>query len=247
MSTPQQTSFQKPNSRSNLSSSKKLKISPQFSYSSTSVKDRQDLKMKTISPMSKPPLLTPKQFGYTLPVNIASLKDFNNSRFAFLNTTDDPETIRGSKEWVAAHRRDPNNLENRILVLLNLYRSQNQLPPLSFSRHLSDIVAFHNQKIIDGSIPPSSAGLKDRVRQVDGIISYAENIGTCCACARDGGFSLHKNKKMETPDPAKEIVDSWIQSPIYKKNILGRFNKVGIAIGKGKSQWYASVFFGLVY
>lgn len=247
MSNKQQSSSQKPNDRSNLSSSKKLQISPQFSYSSSTLKDRQDLRMKTISPMSKPPLLSPKQFGYTLPANITSLKDFNNSRFAFLNTTDDPETIRGSKEWVAAHRRDPGNLENKILVLLNLFRSQNELPALSFSRHLSDIIATHNQKMADGSINSSNSGLKNRVRQVDGILSYAENIGTCCAYASDGGFSIHKNSQMEALDPAKKIVDSWIQSPAHKKNILGRFNKVGIAIAKGKNQWYATVFFALVY
>lgn len=247
MSNNQLPSSQKPRNHSISTSSKKLTISPEISYSPSSYKNRQDLRMKTISPMSKPPLLSPKQFGYTLPVGISSLKDFNNSRFAFLNTVDNPETIRGTKEFVAAHRRDPNILEKRILSLLNLYRSQNQLPSLDFSRHLSDIVASHNQKIVDGAIPPSNLGLKNRVRQIDGIISYAENIGTCCACASDGGFSFHKNEEMEALDPAKKIVDSWIQSPDLKKNILGRFNKVGIAIAKGKTQWYASVFFALVY
>lgn len=247
MSTKPFFSSQKQDNVSNTTHGNKHINFSQSTFSPSYFKGNQDRNMKTVSPMSKPPLYSPKQFGYTLPVGNVTLRDFNNSRFSFLNTTDDPETIRGSKEWVPAHRRDPNSLEKRILSLLNLYRSQNQLPSLNFSRHLSDIVASHNQKMVDGSIRPSNIDIKNRVRQVDGIVAYAENIGTCCALASDGGFSVHKNESMEAIDPAKKIVDGWIQSPSYRSNILGRFNKVGIAIAKGKNQWYASVFFALVY
>lgn len=196
----------------------------------------------TMSPLTKAPRVNPTHFGYTIPTDYT--QSFNShSSLSF--QSDDPEMIRGSKEFVAHRRRQPYNMEKRILELINEFRNDNGLEPLQFSRFISDIISAHTQKMAKGQIPISNVGQKERVNQIDGLLSFAEHIGTCLYSPKNATPSSPTN--IEEDDPAQKLMNSWIRIKKYKDDMLGRFNKIGISIDKGKDCWVATVFFALVY
>lgn len=195
----------------------------------------------TMSPLTKAPQVNPTHFGYTIPNNYT--QSFN-SQSSLSFQSDDPEMIRGSKEFVAHRRRQPYNMEKRILELINEFRNGNGLEPLQFSRFISDIISAHTQKMAKGQIPISNVGQKERVNQIDGLLSFAEHIGTCLDSPKNATPS---SPNIEDNDPAQKLMNSWIPIKKYKDDMLGRFNKIGISIDKGKDSWVATVFFALVY
>lgn len=112
---------------------------------------------------------------------------------------------------------DPQYLGRRALDATNVFRGQQQVPPLRWSQALSSIAEAHAQEMARGEMPFSHKGFNERVsRYPFPHLSAAENL------AMNGGVS----------DAAGVAVDGWIKSPGHRKNLLGAFDLCGIGVAR---------------
>ena len=126
---------------------------------------------------------------------------------------------------------DVNTKEDQeCLNLVNIFRKENGLPSLSFSKHLSSIAKPHNDDMLNGKKPLGHDGFKERTSKVPSALSTGENVGY------EKGY----------PNPIKTLVDGWIHSPPHRKNLLGNFNQMGCAFSHKGDLWFGTQFFALI-
>jgi len=115
---------------------------------------------------------------------------------------------------------DPQYLGRKALDDTNVFRGQEQRPPLRWSQALSDIAADHARQMARGEMPFSHQGFDDRVRRYPfPYMTAGENL------AYNSGVS----------DAAGQAVQGWIKSPGHRKNLLGEFNLCGIGVARSGS------------
>uniref|UniRef100_A0A7S1B1C1 SCP domain-containing protein n=1 Tax=Noctiluca scintillans TaxID=2966 RepID=A0A7S1B1C1_NOCSC len=115
---------------------------------------------------------------------------------------------------------DPQFLGRRALDETNIFRGQQNMPPLKWSQALSNIAEEHAQQMARGEMPFSHKGFNDRVQKYPfPYMSAAENL------AYNGGVA----------DTAKVAVDGWIKSPGHRRNLLGAFDLCGIGVARSST------------
>eukprot|EP00877_Chromochloris_zofingiensis_P000383 jgi/Chrzof1/10345/Cz04g38190.t1 len=122
-----------------------------------------------------------------------------------------------------------NQLEERVNQLVNEFRAQNGLGPLTRDARIDLQSRGHSNNMADGTVAFGHAGFPQRV-QNSGINwrSAGENV------AYNYGYS----------DPAQTAVTGWINSPGHRANMLGNFNLSGIgaAIAANGAVYFTQVF-----
>jgi len=112
---------------------------------------------------------------------------------------------------------DPQYVGRKALDNTNIFRGQQNMPPMKWNQSLAEIAAEHAGQMARGEMPFSHQDFNKRVdRYPFPHMSAAENL------AYNGGVS----------DVAGVAVDGWIKSPGHRRNLLGAFDQSGIGVAK---------------
>lgn len=121
--------------------------------------------------------------------------------------------------------------EARCLEILNRYRRENNLKPLTFSRKLSAIIEPHNHRCALKEVPVGHDGFHERAKQIPKMKRAGENVGMC----------------RTRFDYIEILMQRWMESEHHRVNILGDFNKVGMAFEQNsQEEWFGSHLFAKV-
>jgi len=129
---------------------------------------------------------------------------------------------------------DPSaRIEQAVHDLVNAHRGSRKLPPLPLDPRISDVARRHSAAMAAGKVPFGHDGFTERAAVLrDGRPSrVAENV------AHDLGH----------PDPARQIVQAWVQSPEHRGNIEGSYDRTGIGAARNAAGdvYVTQIFFGL--
>ncbi|MCB2204666.1 CAP domain-containing protein [bacterium] len=116
-------------------------------------------------------------------------------------------------------------MEQRVHTLINEYRQEKGLSPLTLHNVLTTQARNHSRDMADGTVPFSHDGFDARVTAIKAqinISSAAENV------AMNSGYS----------DPAKISFDGWIKSDGHRTNIEGDYDLTGIGVSQSSSGAY---------
>ncbi|PLX32778.1 MAG: CAP domain-containing protein [Ignavibacteria bacterium] len=116
-------------------------------------------------------------------------------------------------------------VENRVHTLINQYRVEQGLAPLTMADVMTTQARIHSRNMADGDVPFSHDGFEDRVEVIKtqiNIAGAAENV------ARNSGFS----------DPAQISVNGWIDSDGHRNNIEGDYDLTGIGVSQSSGGVY---------
>jgi uncharacterized protein YkwD len=115
---------------------------------------------------------------------------------------------------------DPRYLGRKAVDDTNVFRGQQQAPPLRWSQALADIAEVHAQQMAKGQMPFSHLDFDKRVAQYPfPHMSAAENL------AYNSGVA----------DAAGCAVQGWIKSPGHRKNLLGAFDLCGVGVARSST------------
>jgi uncharacterized protein YkwD len=126
---------------------------------------------------------------------------------------------------------DP-KLEHAVFVLINQYRTSENLIPLSWSPEIAETARAHSRDMATGAIDFGHAGFRDRTRHLAsvflGLTGCGENV-------------------LETSDPhdaARSAVALWLKSPPHLHNIRGDFTLSGIGtwVSPGGVIYFTEIF-----
>ena len=120
--------------------------------------------------------------------------------------------------------------DQRAIDYVNEFRKENNLPPLQYSKLLSEIAMPHTLDMLNKKVPLGHSGFNERSAKVTSAMSTGENVGY------EYGYS----------DPMKTLFDGWLHSPPHRKNMLGNFNQIGVAFANKGDLWYGTQFFALI-
>jgi uncharacterized protein YkwD len=122
-------------------------------------------------------------------------------------------------------------MEQRVHELVNQYRQDQNLPPLTVDPRISDQARKHSEAMARGEMTFSHDGFDERIKAIGQSLSYrsaAENL------AYNMGYR----------DPVVRAVEGWIGSPGHQKNMVGGYDLTGIGIAKNaKGEYYYSQIF----
>ncbi len=120
-------------------------------------------------------------------------------------------------------------LETKILHLINAYRSSKGLPDLALDSRLTRQARTHSRGMAAGEVDFGHDGFEERIEQSGiRIAAAAENVGT--------------NRGMD--DPARQAVQAWVKSPGHRTNIEGRYNLTGIGVARAPDgSWFFTQIF----
>lgn len=116
-------------------------------------------------------------------------------------------------------------VEARVLLLINQYRGDNGLTPLTLSDVITTQARNHSRDMADGTVPFSHDGFPERVEAIKKEINIAgagENV------AMNSGYT----------DPARAAVDAWIKSDSHRANIQGDYDLTGVGVAQSSSGGY---------
>lgn len=120
--------------------------------------------------------------------------------------------------------------DQRAIDYVNEFRKENNLPPLQYSKLLSEIAMPHTLDMLNKKVPLGHSGFNERSAKVTSAMATGENVGY------EYGYS----------DPMKTLFDGWLHSPPHRKNMLGNFNQIGVAFANKGDMWYGTQFFALI-
>ncbi|MBR9979309.1 MAG: CAP domain-containing protein [Bacteroidetes bacterium] len=116
-------------------------------------------------------------------------------------------------------------IESRVHQLINQYRVEEGLTPLTRSDIITMQARAHSNDIADGSVPFSHDGFEQRVETIKAEIAIA---GAAENVAMNSGYS----------DPASISVEKWIESDTHRTNIEGNYDLTGIGVAQAASGAY---------
>lgn len=109
------------------------------------------------------------------------------------------------------------NMEVDILKYVNLHRKSAGRGPVQLNSVESSVALQHSRNMAEGRTPFGHKGLDLRMNTISRQIGPVNSIGENVAMGQM---------------TAKEVVESWLQSPPHRKNIEGDFILTGIGWAK---------------
>ncbi len=122
-------------------------------------------------------------------------------------------------------------LIREVLSETNQFRKSNGLPEVTMRSELNSIAQQHSQNMASGKIGFGHTGFEQRNAQakkaIQNLHSFAENVAY-------GATS------------AQQVVTMWKNSAGHRRNMLGKYQYIGIGIAKDKQGriYYTEVFGG---
>jgi uncharacterized protein YkwD len=135
----------------------------------------------------------------------------------------------GSLDRESVRNLSTDDMSIAILYYVNIYRRSAGLVPIQLNSFESALALKHSQDMASKRVSFSHDGFQERVLAIQKKLgpqaAWAENI----ASGRMSG---------------REVVESWIKSPIHKKNLLGNFILTGIGSAKNEEGvlYYTEIF-----
>jgi uncharacterized protein YkwD len=122
-------------------------------------------------------------------------------------------------------------LEKRAMEEINQIRVEQGLNPLKHWEELSDCARGHSEDMASEKVPFGHQGFEDRAEKM-------MDLGKLCSFGENVAYNFNY------PDPVRNAVKGWMNSPPHKKNILGDFEETGfgIAINKEGRYYYTQLF-----
>lgn len=122
-------------------------------------------------------------------------------------------------------------MEQTVHQMVNQYRQSQNLPPLTLDERISEQARQHSEAMASGEVGFSHQGFDSRLEAIAQTIPYrgaAENV------AYNIGY----------PNPAKQAVRGWIESPGHQKNMVGNYDLSGVGIAQNpKGEYYYTQIF----
>lgn len=106
-----------------------------------------------------------------------------------------------------------------ILFYVNRFRKEQGLAPLKLDDTVSAEAKSHSKNMAAGRTGFGHDGFEGRIADI------SKKIGRVSAAAENVAYGNLT---------AEAVVDGWIKSPGHRKNMLGKFNLIGIGTAKGK-------------
>jgi uncharacterized protein YkwD len=139
--------------------------------------------------------------------------------FSFTN----PSTNTSGKFVHIYPTEEVSNMAQDILGYINQHRQSLGLSALKLSDIESDQANLHSQNMASGKIPFSHDGFKKRIKTI------SQKMGFVSASGENVAYGIMT---------AKEVVDTWLQSPEHRKNIEGNYLLTGIGVAKNRRGVY---------
>ena len=128
---------------------------------------------------------------------------------------------------------DPSRVELLVVQYTNEERTKHGLRPLANDEKLASIARHHsvdmgNRDYYD-HVTPEGLDTLDRIGyhcQMNNAMGVAENIALVGLHVQMGTGSWHSEESL-----AKDLVDSWMESPGHRENILEKnFYRIGVGV-----------------
>jgi uncharacterized protein YkwD len=126
----------------------------------------------------------------------------------------------------------PNEVENRLLDMINQERKKKEVPPLQFSPALAKLARAHSANM--------AKQMKDD-HTLDGKTPFDR--------MRDAGYQFKRGgENIAKGDPAvslNDLVRAWMESKGHRENILNpEYSETGVGVAKGNDGkvYYTQVF-----
>jgi uncharacterized protein YkwD len=114
-------------------------------------------------------------------------------------------------------------VEKETFLLVNDYRTKNDLPPLAWSDDMAKIARSHSKDMATGDVDFGHDGFSDRVGQMKDLMPGF----------RGAGENVLMSDQLD--DIAHTAVALWLKSPHHLKNIRGDYNYSGIGVWQDKN------------
>ena len=118
---------------------------------------------------------------------------------------------------------DISNMAQDILGYINQHRQSLGLNALKWSAIEAVQANLHSKDMASGKIPFSHDGFKNRINNI------TQKMGFVSASGENVAYGAMT---------AKEVVDTWLQSPEHRKNIEGNYLFTGIGVAKNSQGVY---------
>lgn len=116
------------------------------------------------------------------------------------------------------------DFEKNILVLVNQYRQQHDLPPLEINEDISEIARHHSSNMAQGLSIWGHEGYDERTKMVATVVRWEEI-----------GENLARNS---LSTPVLTAMNGWINSPLHEDNLIGDFTITGIGVARSSTGEY---------
>ncbi|RYF89759.1 MAG: CAP domain-containing protein [Chitinophagaceae bacterium] len=124
----------------------------------------------------------------------------------------------------------PAEMSKEVVAKTNEFRKQYGLPALQEKENLNEIAQQHSEAMAKGRIAFGHNGFNARHEQaspkIKSLYSFAENVAYGA-------------------ETAAQVVENWKNSPGHRKNMLGKYQYIGVGIARSKNgQLYYTQIFG---
>ena len=113
-------------------------------------------------------------------------------------------------------------VEKETFQLVNQYRVEHLLPPLTWSDSIAKVARGHSKDMATGVVDFGHDGFRERINQLKGVMA---------------GFAGAGENVLMTSEPsgvAKSAVALWLKSPHHLENIRGNYNYSGLGVWQDK-------------
>jgi uncharacterized protein YkwD len=128
---------------------------------------------------------------------------------------------------------DPVLIEEEIFKIVNQEREQRDLHKLKYDEELADVARIHSRNMVEQNFfshgDPENRGPQERVEEY-----YPEIFGGI-------GENVGYNHGETEEDVAENLMESWMNSPGHRENILNeQFSHIGVGVKQRESRYYAT-------
>jgi hypothetical protein len=128
---------------------------------------------------------------------------------------------------------DPLLIAEEIFNIVNLEREESGLYKLKYDENLADVALIHSRNMVEQNFfshgDPEGRGPQERVEEY-----YPEIFG---GIGENIGFNHGETEE----DVAKNLMESWMDSPGHRANILSdQFSHIGVGVKQRELRYYAT-------
>jgi uncharacterized protein YkwD len=117
----------------------------------------------------------------------------------------------------------PLGLERQTFDLINVYRSEHDLPKLTWSPEIAQLARQHSRDMATGEVDFGHGGFGDRMDKLRELFPGMHG----------GGENVFESD--DTGNLAQFAVATWLKSPPHLHNIRGDFNYSGLGLWRSRT------------
>jgi uncharacterized protein YkwD len=110
-------------------------------------------------------------------------------------------------------------LEREVATRIDAHRKASKLAPFAYDDKVASLARKHSRDMAAGKVPLGHAGFKARVEKISGFLALA-------------GAGENVSKHRRESDFAEHAVMEWLDSPVHRKNIDGKYEVTGVGAAR---------------